>query len=157
MITLDATELMKLNSGFERYGHILPKSVVNKALKDAAQPMLRSARSLSPVGSKIAYTTKGGTDQDRGGATRRDVRLRIVKSEGEEISRLLIGVSQKSGKVGWRTHFITTGYTDPSGGWHRGRDFLNEAYDNTIEIVRNSFYKTLFEGVVKWGKQNLPQ
>lgn len=85
------------------------------------------------------------------------MRLMFVKVEGEEIARVIIGVSQKSGKVGWRTHFITRGYTDRGGSFHRGRDFLEEAYEHTFDIVQNNFYKLLFQGFVKWSNQNLPQ
>ncbi len=153
MITLDAKELMKLNEGFKKYGAAIPQSVAKKALRDAAQPMLTATRNNAPVGGVINYS---GTSH-RGGATRRDVRMMFAKIEGEEIARVLIGVSMKSGKVGWRTHFITKGYTDRGGSFHRGKDFLTEAYDNTIGIVQDNFYKTLFSGLVKWGKENLPQ
>lgn len=156
MITYDAKQLMELNSKFAKYQNAILPSLAKKALREAAQPMLRSARNLVPIGGQIAYK-KGGSDQDRGGATRRDLRIQFVKVEGQEVARLLVGVSQKSGKVGWRTHFVTRGWTDRGGGKHRGKNFLQEAHDNTIEIVQDSFYKTLFAGLVKWGKENLPQ
>ena len=155
-MTVDAKELMQLNQGFEKYRNAIPPTVAKKALREAAQPMLRSARSLAPVGRVIDYK-RDRIDQSRGGATRRDMRMMFVKEEGEEIARVIIGVSQKSGKVGWRTHFITKGYTDRGGGFHRGKDFLGEAHEHTIDIVQNNFYKLLFEGFVKWGQQNLPQ
>lgn len=157
MITLDAKELSRLNKGFEKYQNAIPVSIARKALREAAQPMLRSAKNLVPVGGKIQKYGKARTDQDRGGATRRDIRIAFVKQENLEIARLVVGVSQKSGRVGWRTHFITRGFTDRGGSFHRGKDFLTEAHDNTIGEVQNTFYRLLFEGFVKWGKQNLPQ
>lgn len=155
-MTVDARELMQLNAGFQKYQNAIPTSVAKKALREAAQPMLRSAKNLAPIGRVVDYKA-GRLDQSRGGATRRDLRLLFVKEEGEEIARVLIGVSQKSGKVGWRTHFITRGFKDRGGSFHRGRDFLEQAHDYTFDIVQNSFYKLLFEGFVKWGTQNLPQ
>lgn len=154
MITLDAKELMKLNEGFKKYGAAIPPTVARSALREAARPMLTATRNLAPVGSKVSGE-KGG--YNRGGATRRDVRMMFSKVEGEEVARVFIGVSMKTGKVGWRTHFITKGWTDRSGTFHRGKDFLTEAYDNTIGVVQDNFYKTLFSNLVKWGRENLPQ
>jgi len=155
MITIDAKDLLKLAKGMETYRNAVPKSIAVKALREAIKPMLTATKNLAPVGSVVNYSGRAGTE--RGGATRRDVRIRFVKEEGQEIARVLVGVSAKKGKVGWRTHFITRGFTDRGGNFHRGQDFLKEAYDNTFDIVQAKFYKALFDGFIKWGKENLPQ
>lgn len=160
MITLDAKELMKLNEGFKKYGAAIQPAVAKKAFREAARPMLTATRNLVPVGSVIAPMGWGknkGPAFARGGYTRRDVRLKFVPPIGDEVARVAIGVSKAGSDVGWRTHFITRGWTDRGGTFHRGKDFLTEAYDNTIEVVQDNFYKTLFSNLLKWGKENLPQ
>lgn len=155
MITVDAKELMKLNAAFAQYTKAIPKNVAVKALRESIKPMFTASRNLAPIGNVVNYSGRPG--MERGGATRRDVRIRFVKEEGSEIARVLVGVSSKSGKVGWRTHFITRGFTDRGGKFHGPDNFLQEAFDNTIDIVQDKFYRSLFDGFVKWGKENLPQ
>lgn len=154
MITLDAKDLFKLREGFARYQNAIPKSVAQGALRAAAKPMLDSARRLAPVGGDRMMKGKG---QVRGGATRRDMRILSVNPEGVEITRIAVGVSGKSNAVGWRTHFITRGFTDRGGVFHKKRDFLQDAHDYTIDVVEDKFYKALFTRFVEWGRLNLPQ
>lgn len=159
-MTVDAKELMKLNQGFEKYRNAIPTSTTNAALARSARPLLNSARQLAPIGTvrSNGWGKYTGPDYRRGGrATQRDVRIKRVTPEGEEVARILVGVSDKSGHVGWRTHFITKGWKDRGGKWHKGKDFLQDAYDYTFEIVQTTFYKELFSNLVKWGKLNLPQ
>lgn len=120
-----------------RYRNAVPKSVSNGALRKALRPMFRAARREVPV---------------RSGSTRRDLRIKIVKPESEEISRALVGVSQKGDKVGWKTHFIT-------GGTRRmpRNDFLQRAYDQTIAEVSTIYSRELYDRFMEWGRQNLPQ
>lgn len=153
MITLDAKDLFKLRDGFARYQSAIPKSVALGALRNSARPMLDSARRLAPIGED--RTVK--KTSVRGGATRRDMRILSVKQEGNEIARIAVGVSGKSGKVGWRTHFITRGFTDRGGSFRRGQDFLQDTYDYTFDIVEDKFYRALFTRFIQWGKENLPQ
>ena len=94
---------------------------------------------------------------ERGGATRRDMRILIVPGVGNEVSRAVIGVSQKKGKVGWRTHFITRGFSDRSGRFHKGRDFLKSAFDLTYGISKGIFAREVLVSFQKWAKRNLPQ
>ena len=136
-ISIDATQLQQLDRGMSRYRNAVPKSVSNGALRKALRPMFRAARREVPV---------------RSGSTRRDLRIKIVKPESEEISRALVGVSQKGDKVGWKTHFIT-------GGTRRmpRNDFLQRAYDQTIAEVSTIYSRELYDRFMEWGRQNLPQ
>lgn len=160
MITLDTRELQRLNEGFRKYGAAVQPAVVKKAFREASRPMLTAVRNLAPVGGVIAPMGWGknkGPVFARGGYTRRDVRVKFVPPLGDEVVRVAIGVSKAGSKVGWRTHFITQGWTDRGGTFHRGKDFLAEAHDNTIGVVQDNFYRTLFSGLVKWGREHLPQ
>lgn len=136
-ISIDATQLQQLDRGMSRYRNAVPKSVSNGALRKALRPMFRAAQAEVPV---------------RSGSTRRDLRIKIVKPESEEISRALVGVSQKGDKVGWKTHFIT-------GGTRRmpRNDFLQRAYDQTIAEVSMIYSRELYDRFMEWGRQNLPQ
>jgi hypothetical protein len=155
MITLDSKELAALSAGFSRYEAAIPRSVAAGALRESAKPMLNAARSAAPVGKPGKKALRA--DYRRGGATRKDLRIRAVKGEGKEIGRVLVGVSQKKGKVGWRTHFITRGYTDRGGTKRPGRDFLKTAYDAKFAEVSADFQRKLYDRFQQWAKTNLPQ
>lgn len=166
-IILNADQLTKLDATLQRYQHMLPPSVAANALRKSARPMFRAAKDLVPVsndGREYVRLRREGwsvhADANvgrRGGATRRDLRIKAVKGEHGEVGRVLVGVSQKNGKVGWRTHFITTGFTDKNGRKHTGNNFLKQAYDQTIGEVKLIFSQELYIEFQKWGKKNLPQ
>ncbi|KQS33969.1 hypothetical protein [Dyadobacter sp. Leaf189] len=160
MIQINADELLKLATGLDQYKSIMPKSVSTQALRNAVRPMFRSAQRLAPSGrvvSKSGWGKNKGPEFARGGATRRDIRIKLVPARGQETARVIVGVSKKSGKVGWRTHFITRGFTDRGGRFHRPDNFLQNAYDYTIEIVRTSFQKEVLLSFRKWARRNLPK
>jgi hypothetical protein len=160
MIKIDASELIKLSKGLEQYKSIFPKSASTQALKKSVRPMFRSAQRLVPTGRRVAasgWGEKKGSDYARGRATARDLRIKLVPAKGNESARVLIGVSKAKGRVGWRTHFITRGFTDRGGRFHRGKDFLQNAYDYTIDIVKDNFNGELLLFFRKWAKRNLPQ
>lgn len=122
--------------------------------------MLMSAQRLVPVGSVRSANGWGkstGPQYARGGVIKKNLRIDFRREQGSEIARIFIGASGRGSVVGWRTHFITAGWTDPGGHKHRGRNFLQDAYDYTFDIVQDKFYKSIFDGLVKWGKENLPQ
>ncbi|ACT96703.1 hypothetical protein [Dyadobacter fermentans] len=148
-VKVDTSELEKLARGLETYKSIVPRSVSDSALRISARPMLLSARRLAPVGDRLK--------NKRAGATRRDLRIKAVKPVGEENSRVLVGVSKSKGKVGRRTNLITRGFTDRGGRFHRARDFLKDAYDYTIEIVRDNYSREIFTSFKKWASKNLPK
>lgn len=148
-VKVDTSEIEKLARGLGTYKSILPRSVSNSALKNAARPMLKSAQRLAPVGDRLK--------SKRAGATRRDLRIKAVAPADGESSRLLVGVSKNRGKAGRRTHFITRGFTDRGGRFHRARDFLKDAYDYTIEIVRDNYGREVLISFKKWALNNLPR
>lgn len=148
-IKVNTSELEKLARGLETYKSILPRSVADSALKRSARPMLLSARRLAPQGDRLKDA--------RAGATRRDLRIKAVRPVGDENSRVLVGVSKSKGKVGRRTNLITRGFTDRGGRFHRARDFLKDAYDYTIEIVRDNYGREVLSSFKKWARKNLPK
>ena len=159
-MTVDARELMQLNAGFEKYQNAIPTATTNAALARSARPMLSAAKNLAPVGRIISsgWGDKKGPEYKRGDAiTQRSVRLKRIRPKGLEVARIMVGVNDSPGYVGWRTHFITRGWRDRSGRFHKGKDFLQQAFDSTFEEVQDTFYKELFTSLVKWGKLNLPQ
>lgn len=160
MMTVDAKELAELEKGLRLYDSILPKSVANQALKRATRPMQQSARRLAPVGDTIAPDGMGkhrGVRYARGGTTRRDVRFRLEPSYDRAITKGMVGISRLKTKVGWRTHFITTGYKDRGGNRHRGKNFLQDAYNYTIDFTRENYAKETLLSFRKWAQRNLPK
>jgi hypothetical protein len=160
MMTVDAKELAELEKGLRLYDSILPKIVANRALKNATRPMQQSARRLAPVGSTIAYDGMGkrkGASFARGGTTRRDVRFRFETSYDKAVTKGMVGVSRLKTKVGWRTHFITTGWKDRGGKRHRGKNFLQDAYTYTIDFARDNYAKETLLSFRKWAQRNLPK
>lgn len=156
-ISIDAKQLQQLDRGMSRYRNAVPKRVTDGALRKALRPMLRAAQAEVPVGKgneRVSLKRRGATANDfrRGGATKRDLRIKAVRAEGDEITRLIVGVSKKKGKVGWRTHFITRGTKRT-----RKNDFLQRAYDSTIAEVSMIYQRELYERFMEWGRQNLPQ
>ncbi len=148
-VKVDLSEMEKLARGLDTYRSILPRSVSDSALKRSSRPMLLSARRLAPVGDRLK--------DKRAGATRRDLRIKAVAPTGGENSRVLVGVSKNKGKVGRRTNLITRGFTDRGGRFHRARDFLKDAYDYTIEIVRDNYGREVLASFKKWAGKNLPK
>lgn len=148
-LTVDLRELDNLRITLQQAKAQYPKSVVGAALKDAANPMLIAAKQEAPVGKKLRYKARNVANNgsyDRGGATRRDLRLKVITYKGGSIG-VLIGVSKKKGKVGWRTPFVTLGSKN-----NRKNDFLTRAFDRTFELVANRLGKSLgvkFEAYVK--------
>lgn len=148
-VKVDMSEMEKLARGLDTYRSILPRSVSDSALRRSARPMLLSARRLAPVGDRLK--------DKRAGATRRDLRIKTVAPADGENSKVLVGVSKSKGKAGWRTNLITRGFTDRGGRFHRARDFLKDAYDYTIEIVRDNYGREVLSSFKKWASKNLPK
>ena len=162
MIRIDISELYRLEKGLNQYRTVLPASVAKTAFRKSLRPMLQKVKSGAPVGKRKApngWGKRTGREYARGGFTRRDARIKLIPSKinAGEVARGFVGISSKKNKVGWRTHFITTGYTDRGGKRHAGSDFLERAYNSTIEITRNSFGKEMASSFQKWAKRNLPQ
>lgn len=148
-ISIDTRQLQALEFRLNTVGRSLNKQTLSPALVDAAQPMLTAVRQETPVGPVPRYKSatitrgrnKGGVRRTtgsfaRGGATRNSVRLKAVEGVGNEVVRVLAGVSKKRGKVGWRTHFIK-------------KDFVRLAYRRTFEVVTQRFMTSLTKTVDK--------
>lgn len=162
MIKVDTSDLNKLEKGLSNYQSILPKSVAVNALRNATKPMLQKAKSEAPIGKRTASEGWGkntGRQYARGGYTRRDARFKVIpaKTGAGEVARALVGISSKKNRVGWRTHFTTTGFTDRGGKKHGPNNFLQRAFDATIDVARASFGKDMANSFQKWAKRNLPQ
>ncbi|QRQ99714.1 hypothetical protein [Dyadobacter sandarakinus] len=152
-VKIDTKELDKLAKGLSRYESVVPRSVKNTALRRSSKPMLDAAKKEAPVGRAIS----GRNNEEGGGATRSDLRIKAVKPEPGEDSRVLVGVSKRRGKVGWRTHFITRGFTDRGGKRHAPNDFLKRAYESTIEAVGALYKEEILIAFKKWADKNLPR
>lgn len=115
-LTFDDRALVKLSQDLSKAGKEFNGPPLKAAFRKSLQPVKRLAVQGVPVGKKVRIVSRrgqtsrrgisvGGNSQDRGGATRRDIRIRIVNGEGDEAMRGLVGVSKRG--VGWRTHLIT--------------------------------------------------
>ncbi|WP_234734501.1 hypothetical protein [Tellurirhabdus bombi] len=134
----DFTELNNLAISFYRGAqNLFPRGVTNGAMREAAKPMLRGAIQEAPVSGggrqriSLRHRGRNANEYRRGGATRRDLRTKTVSPSGDEASRIIVGVSSKSGHVGWRTHFRTR----PNKQNRTMDNFLQRAYDQTIGQV----------------------
>lgn len=142
-LTFDGSELRKLSRQLAATGKEFGKPQMKKALKGALKPLLDAARQYVPVGSRLnrstaTFTRRSGKTvwdgtYDRGGATRRDLRIRIVEGEGAEVIRGLVGVSKARGRSGFRAHLITRSTANrrtqkgANRGSTRANDFLARA------------------------------
>lgn len=171
MIRVDTSEIVKLAKAMEKYSRIFPKEKANAALRKAVRPMLAAAQIEAPVSFdgqtrvSLKHRKKGNAVNSyrQGGATRKDLRVKSVQAEGDELGRVLIGVSKKRGKVGWRTPFITKGTKErkTKKGKRTGRvspnNFLQRAFDRTFPSVREAFARDYREAFIQWAKQTLPK
>lgn len=73
-------------------------------MREAVKPALEKAISIVRVGKPNGKT---GT-YERGGALKRSLRIKVVQDKQYE--RIgLVGSTSKSGRVGWRAHFLEHG------------------------------------------------
>ncbi|MET7253463.1 hypothetical protein [Dyadobacter fermentans] len=170
-VTADTSEITKVEKAMGRYSRIMPPEIANNLLRRSVRPMLIAAKAQVPVSSngqmrvslKHRKAGKSANAYAQGGATRRDLRIKIGRPEIKELSRVLVGVSRMPGKVGWRTPFITGGTKDRltekgrRTGRVRANNFLDRAYDQTISMVRTDFQREYREQFIRWAKENLPK
>ncbi|MCF0060122.1 hypothetical protein MUK70_12800 [Dyadobacter chenwenxiniae] len=167
-VKIDTQEVDKLGKAMSRYAGIFPQNKANSVLRKAVRPMLTAAWIEVPVSKGSERVSLSGARRAikkgynanylrQGGATRRDLRIKTVAPKGDELGRILVGVSKSRNKVGWRTHFITRGFKDRGGNPHGPNNFLQRAYDQTISMVRADFLKAYREAFAKWAKHTLPQ
>lgn len=149
-MSFDASQAAALDRALGRYKQIIPNSAASKGIRKALKPMLEAAKSEVPVGGRVSKGKR--SEYDQGGATRRDLRIRIVKPEGDEAARGLVGVSKKRGKVGWRTHLITRKNKNRKA----PDNFLERAYRQTIDQTVQILGTSIEQSVRDWAKNNLP-
>lgn len=125
--------LRMLEADLNRAGRNLDKRVLGPALHLASKPAVDAVRGAAPVG-RSPKAAPDRPSQRRGGATRDDVRGRGVEGVDNEVVRELVGVSKKSGRVGWRTHFITGGTPR-----QRANPFIDRGVAATIDQVKARF------------------
>lgn len=153
--SVDDSQLRDFDKRLSRVGKVFDKTTTGKILRVALKPTLAATQRLAPVGqtkkkSGLTYRSKSGKVKrdgtyDRGGATRRSARIRIVEGVGDETVRGLVGISKSRGKAGWRTHLITRVNA------HRriAIDFLGQAERETQNDVIQNFGRAAEEVVTK--------
>lgn len=174
-VVIDTTDIDRLAEAMKRYGGIMPTAKANQALRKSAKPMLSRAQTEVPVwrgGRERISLAKGraaiarNSDPNyyrQGGATKRDLRIKAVNPRSKEIGRVLVGVSKKKGKVGFRTHWIEQGTSDryTKSRAYRGKikanPFLQRSYTATIDMVRTDFAAAYRLAFIKWAKATWPQ
>lgn len=137
LVRIDTREIDELSVVMARSAAVLDRQVIKAHLRTALRPMLKAAKAKAPVSGK-QYKNKRGdvvgaerislryrknlnpNDYRRGGATKRDLRIKVVDDRENRADVMgLVGVDKRRGKVGWRTHFITRQIT------LHGRPYLN--------------------------------
>ncbi|UFH52553.1 hypothetical protein [Spirosoma sp. KNUC1025] len=147
-IKVDSSSLKPLMADLRRVGRALDFKTLGAALVGASKPAVRAVQQEAPVGhdghQRVSLSRSRGRRNDyrRGGATRQDVRAKAVDGVGKEEVRVLIGVSKKRGKVGWRTHFITVGTIRM-----RANAFIDRGVNRVIDQVKSSFMGSLITTV----------
>jgi hypothetical protein len=164
-VTVDFSSVQKLSNAISRYGRIMPTPKATAVLRKSASPMLRRAQSEVPVsmGGRMRTSLKHKTLGAQGGATRRDLRIKSVQPNGAELARVIVGVSKRKGKVGWRALFILYGtkVRQTKSGANRGRvkanNFLLRAYSATFPGVAEDFQREFRVAFANWARANFPQ
>lgn len=152
-VRVNTKDLERLAAVLRKPKAVLEKQLLKNGLKRSLTPMLNKAKSEAPR---------------RTGATVRDLRATVRDNNrggGSEIVGL-VGVSQQGDAVGWRTHFITQDrHVRPkgtkigtkgkfgvnviearrSGVIKRGNDFLQRAFDATIDETTSQFGQEVFK------------
>lgn len=148
--TVDVSELRQLDRDLQRAGRAFDERAQGQALRLAGRPMLKQARIEVPVGKRkrtgkgrLARDGAGDGTYDRGGATKRDLRLKIVKNTLGQPT-LIVGVDKRRGHTGWRTKFTTRGTSHNS-----ANDFLGRTESKRINVVISSFGQAAQEIVLR--------
>jgi HK97 gp10 family phage protein len=146
-ILYDLTGLRNLEANLVRLPFQLQERTMQAALSEAAKPIKTRMVQEAPrgKGNQRVSLKRRSNDYRRGGATRQDIRIRAVRDKVGE-AKVIIGVSKKSGKVGWRTHFITKGVAGKRR--IRPNDFLTRAFSQTIAQVTASLGQTIEKKVL---------
>jgi HK97 gp10 family phage protein len=143
-IQVDTSKIKALEADLKTVGRSLDRQTLGPALVDASKPAVEAVREDAPKGAgyqRVSLSHKRGRKNAyrRGGATKQDVRSKAVEGVGAEVVRVLVGVSKKSGKVGWRTIFLTLGTKRGV----RANPFIDRGVGRTINQVVNSFMSSV--------------
>lgn len=145
-IITDMSEVTELAAKLNKLPLDVNKSVLSASLKKSLKPTFDRAKQEVPVGFSGSFSRLGQgkysrrKDYDRGGATKRDLRI-AIKDDRENLSELigLVGVKGSKNSVGWRTHFITR----PTKFKKTANDFLKRASVGTIQEVESTLAKDI--------------
>ena len=151
LVEIDQKDLLKLQRKLKTLTKSKRGITDAKMLKEAVKPAYDKMKDLVPVGKRKF----GQGTYERGGTTKRDIRVRVVVDKAFE-TKALVGVDGRSGKVGWRAHFQEYGPGNHSKrrGWKdTGRrwkftPFKRPAEAATKDIVIARLAK-LVEGAIK--------
>ncbi len=140
--SVDESQLRALDRQLAEAGRAFTPRLTGSILVNAARPMLTALRNNTPVGKQRRYGKgrlkrdgAGDGTYDRGGATRRDARIRQGSlTRGDEVATVVVGISKRRGRVGWRTRFTTQG-TKRS----RKNEFIRRTEDQTAGLVELRF------------------
>lgn len=160
MITIDASELRELSKSLAKYQAIVPRSVEQSALRRSVRPIFNAARQEVPVGRVVSDGGIKGPDYRRGGATRKDLRVKNRRPGRGATSSVWVGPSFGPGKVGWRNHFITGGVQRAGRGRNvniKPNNYLQRAYNRGIGESTKAFASEINESFLRWAKKNLPK
>lgn len=133
-LTLDTRDMNRLDTLLATAGRYFTSQVAGQILAEAAKPMLIRVRNDTRV---------------RSGATRRDARIRTVAGVNGEVTRVLVGISKRRGKSGFRTRFQVKGTR-----YQRANDFLSQAEAETAFLVRDRFFMVAESRVARLLKRN---
>lgn len=146
-LKFNTSQLDALSRKLAGAGREFGRPEMSRALKKALGPMLSAAQQTAPVSRKSiighvgTLTSRSGKMRrdgtyDKGGALRRDLRIRVVEGQGSEYIRGLVGVDKRRGHTGWRAVFITraTAYRRTKKGYNRGRNRANDFLDRAERV-----------------------
>ena len=145
MLAVDTEELKLLAERILKLSKHLTFDENQSALNFAVKPVLEEMQRTVPVWKKkISFHTRTsrwrGAPQSidpaysRGGATKQDLRIKNIRLSKSNEAKVIVGVSKKKGKVGWRTHFIIHGTK-----FMKANDFMIRSANSTIDMVEKRY------------------
>lgn len=145
-LTFNTSQIERLSRQLASGGREFGRQEMSRAMKKALGPMLSAAEQGAPVSklsiighgsltNKRGVTRRDGT-YDKGGALKRDLRIRVVEGQGDEYLRGLVGINKSRGHSGWRAPFTTRGtqMRKTKKGYNRGRNQANDFLDRAERI-----------------------
>jgi len=106
-LNFEISNSQELQNAYREFGLAIGDKFLNAALKRAGKIGVQAVQDKAESSFVGRGLTGGSGFKRRGGATKQDVRAKVVR-DGDSI-KLLIGVAKGSSKVGWRSHFLEFG------------------------------------------------